>query len=159
MEIIIQGQVVLIDDFDYDLVRSIDWHIKRGTRDITRYVIARKCRLIHRVLMGLLPKDKIHVDHINGNGLDNRRSNLRFATQEQNSRNRRIQKFRAGIPVTSKYKGVHKHRRDGDLYRSCIYVSKKRVHLGYYKNELDAAKAYNSAAVLYYGEFAKLNQV
>ena len=90
------------------------------------------------------------VDHINGNGLDNRRENLRLVTHQQNSFN---QKHHGG---SSKFKGVSIDRISGS-WRAYITVDGKRKHLGRHGTEIDAAKAYDMAAKEFFGEYAKLN--
>ena len=91
------------------------------------------------------------VDHINGNPLDNQRSNLRLCTPVQNSINRYVRQGQ-----TSKYKGVNwdkLHKK----WKTTIGVSGKGKFLGYFSLEDDAAKAYDAAAIAYYGEFANIN--
>lgn len=93
---------------------------------------------------------KLVVDHINHNSLDNRRTNLRLVTIAQNNMNRRPWKG------TSKYKGVTFHRRD-KRFIARISVNSKRLYLGCFDNETDAAKTYDKAAKKYYGQYACLN--
>jgi hypothetical protein len=95
---------------------------------------------------------KFVVDHVNGDGRDNRVSNLRAATYSQNSQNRRKSKKRCG----SKYKGVWLDKRSG-RWRAQICFDGDRRHLGYYGEEEAAARAYDRAAVRYHGEFARVN--
>jgi AP2 domain/HNH endonuclease len=93
----------------------------------------------------------MHVDHINGNGLDNRRTNLRPATSAENARNRRSQRG-----SSSPYKGVSwiRSRRN---WRANLRVGDRLIHLGSYTDPADAARAYDAAALKYFGEFARLN--
>jgi hypothetical protein len=96
-------------------------------------------------------RKSILIDHINHNGLDNRKANLRLATPAQNSRNRR--------PVgrgSSQYKGVSYRKTDG-VFIADIRAGRKRIYLGCFKREIEAAKAYDTAAKKYHGEFASLN--
>jgi hypothetical protein len=93
----------------------------------------------------------MEVDHINHNGLDNRRINLRIATARQNKQNTKIQKSN-----TSGYKGVTKDR---TKWRAMIRISGKRVHLGMFDDKRDAAIAYNRAAIKYHGDFACINDI
>lgn len=90
------------------------------------------------------------VDHINHNSLDNRRANLRLVTVAQNNMNRRPWKG------ASKYKGVTFHRRQ-KRFIARVTINGKRLHLGSFINEIDAAKAYDEAAKKYYGKYACLN--
>lgn len=91
------------------------------------------------------------VDHKNNDGLDNRRENLRICTHQQNMQN---QKPKAN--TSSKYKGVWWDKRRAK-WGACIGIDGKTVHLGGFINEEDAARAYDEAAVIHFGEYAKLN--
>jgi len=90
------------------------------------------------------------IDHINRNGLDNRRSNLRFATIAQNAWNSRRRKNRSG------YKGVW-YAKDKGRFRAAIWHNNKREYLGYFNSKIDAALEYDRAAKKYHGDFASLN--
>jgi len=106
---------------------------------------------MHQLILGFPKKD---IDHRNGNGLDNRRKNLRkIATSSQN-------KMNCGMYSnnTSGYKGVHyyyTHKKWG----AQIYSNKKCYFLGLFETAKDAGIAYNIAAIKYHGEFARLNQI
>lgn len=104
---------------------------------------------MHRLIMN--PPDGVFVDHINGDGLDNRRENLRLVTRQQNMANSR--KRHVG---QSKYKGVSQAR-NSPRWRACIVVNKKQIHIGTFDDELDAARAYDRKAVELYGEHAFTN--
>jgi HNH endonuclease/AP2 domain len=108
---------------------------------------------MHRAIMRA-PTGAV-VDHINGDTLDNRRSNLRVVTQAQNSRNRR-----KTPGLTSAYKGVY-YRAEAKSYPWCaiIQVNGMKVQLGQFMTERDAALAYNAAATRLHGEFARLNDL
>ena len=103
---------------------------------------------MHNVIMK--PSEGFIVDHINGNGLDNRRSNLRIVTRQQNTFN---SVHKGG---TSKYKGVALDKESG-LWRAYIAKDGKRTWLGRFPDELSAAIAYDKAAKDMFGEYAKLN--
>jgi len=92
------------------------------------------------------------IDHINHNGLDNRKANLRPATRTQNIWHRK--KFKR--PSRSQYKGIDWSKTQ-KKWRARIRVNGKRIYLGSFDNELEAAKAYDEAAKRYHGEFASLN--
>jgi hypothetical protein len=110
---------------------------------------------MHRMLLDA-PKG-FFVDHINGDGLDNRRENLRLCTRSENAQNQKTQHR----PKTSKYKGVNKLKYGGWLVRIGLHENGKRVRksIGCFPKdkEIEAAKAYDEAAVRYFGEFARLN--
>jgi hypothetical protein len=106
----------------------------------------RSCMSMHTLL---LPKQPFQVvDHINGNGLDNRRENLRRATPAQNATNRKHGKSYRGVCLM-----------EGKYYYASICSNRKTYHLGSFKTPEEAAKAYNEAAVKFHGEFARLNNV
>lgn len=93
----------------------------------------------------------MHSDHINGNRLDNRRENLRVCTQGENNRNKA--KYRN---KSSQYKGVSWDSTNKSWYAQII-INKKHYSLGHYRNELEAAKAYDEGAKKHHGEFARIN--
>lgn len=93
------------------------------------------------------------TDHKNGNGLDNRDSNLRHASQSQNLQNQRKNR-------RVHYKGVHRrHDCVERPYRARIHAGGKDIYLGQFETEIEAAAAYNAAAVQHFGEFARLNDL
>lgn len=95
------------------------------------------------------------VDHINHNGLDNRKANLRFATCRQNAWNSR----KGGNRGASRYKGVQWNK-NSKKWQAVIYNNNSRkIYLGFFDDEKAAARAYNEAAQKYHGEFALLNDV
>lgn len=106
---------------------------------------------LHRDILDA-PKG-IDVDHINGDGLDNRRCNIRLATRTENNANRRL-----STNTASRYKGVHWDR-DTLSWRAQINCAGKRHHLGRFSSEDDAGLAYNFAAIRFFGEFALLNNL
>ena len=109
----------------------------------------------HRVVWFLVtgedPGDKV-VDHVNGDGLDNRFENLRLCEQKENVRN-----SRKSCISRQKYKGVSKHGKRG--YQARINVDGKQVALGTFRTQEEAAEAYNQAAIKHHGEYAKLNEI
>jgi len=149
-----------IDGNDFDLIKDYKWSFVRN-RDNNLYVtrgkynpIDRKIKSIklHRFILNC--PEGLEVDHIDGNTLNNCRDNLRICTQMENSRNRK----KSIKSKSSKYKGVYFHKVT-NKYLASIKFNKVSKHLGLYKNQEDAAEAYNKAAKIYHGEFAKLNKI
>jgi hypothetical protein len=154
-----QGKYALIDDEDYDYLSQWKWYChddKRGNVYALRnsYINRQHINIkMHRVIMPV-PK-KLVVDHINGNGLDNRKQNLRIATKMQNSRNSNQPKnYRSSV-----FKGVTIHKRkNGTIgWRARIGVKYKVISLGVFETPEQAAETYNLAATKYYKQFARLN--
>lgn len=153
-----QGQVAVIDDADASIIGTGKWHATWRKSANTYYAQQSvrvgadwKTRFMHRVILGA-EEGGLDVDHKNHNGLDNRRSNLRFATRSQNLANARSTGGR------SRYRGVVPSGNAG-TWRSQIKNSGKTVLLGTFSTEIEAAQAYNNAARELYGEFAILNDV
>ena len=92
------------------------------------------------------------TDHINGNGLDNRKANLRICDHMKNMWNKKKSKDRSSI-----YKGVVCVKKCKNSWIACITHMKNKMYLGSFKTEIEAAMAYNVAAVKFYGEYARLN--
>lgn len=146
-----QGKEALIDDDDYERVNKFKWQFHKKGYATHGYKIKGKCKKIrmHRFILQA-PKNK-QVDHINGNTLDNRKQNLRLCSHRENSRNTAKTKNK----TLSRYKGVSKTHRK--YWRSYIVLNDKQIHLGYFKTEAEAAKAYNKKASDLFGSFARLN--
>lgn len=142
------GRHAIVDDEDYEHLSKYNWHYISYAVRTDRTSGKQKTVYMHRQIMGSGPQ----ADHINGDRLDNRRSNLRPATNSQNQRN----KAKYSGQWTSEYKGVTKYR--NGRWIAGIYIDNKRMHLGYFNSEEDAAQAYNFAAAKHFGEYAKLNE-
>ena len=156
-----QGKVALVDDADFEWLNQWKWYAFPGSRDIfyaARNVsrnesLDRKHHTVrlHRQILGITDP-RIFVDHVNHDGLDNRRENLRLATNVQNQANQR----KRLAASTSKYKGVY-WRSDSRKWRVQISAGEGRKYLGCFVSEDDAARAYNRAAIELSGEHAELN--
>lgn len=148
-----QGQIALVDDQDFELAKRWNWRVQKNRH--TWYAIGQnwingktKKIFMHRII---LPTPKgVDVDHIDHDGLNNQRSNLRIATRSQNNQNQRPRK------TTSQFKGVSWDQYT-NKWRAYIFVERKQIHLGYFKIEREAALAYDQVAKKYFGEFAQLN--
>lgn len=153
----------LVDDEDFIRVNQYRWHVRNHKHaHQTHYAYRRKeikgggriTIRLHRFILGLSKTDKIEVDHLNFNGLDNRRANLRIATRQENCRHRRKQHG----AKQSQYKGVY-WEVDRKKWRAYIYVNKKKIWINRFIDEISAAKAYNNKASELFGEYAYLNRV
>jgi hypothetical protein len=149
-----QGRFALIDEDDLSLVEGFKWlAAKSGRTDYAVRFIKREDKVVriamHRVIMDASPG--IEVDHVNGDGFDNRRVNLRLATHQENSRNRHKTKG-----CRSQYKGV-RWANSENKWRAIIKIDGHYKHLGYFREEVDAARRYDAVAREVFGDFAKLN--
>jgi len=145
-----QGKFAIVDPEDYAQLSQYKWC---AAKDSSTYYAVRskqnKQIRMHREIMKV-PKHLV-CDHINHKGLDNRKNNLRICTRQQNTHNQQPRKS-----GTSKYKGVDWNKRQ-KKWRARIYYKSKFHYLGYFNNEIDAAKAYDRAAKKYHKEFAAPN--
>lgn len=143
---ITQGMFVLVDDADYDFVMLSKWSFYRKADKNTGYAIGwrnGKNISMHRALMGAKPGQV--VDHLNHDGLDNRRGNMRIVSDTENKRNRR------GVAKHSTT-GVRGVRKTKCGYFATIGVYGRAVYLGHYKKIEEAAAAYAAANVKYFGK-------
>lgn len=156
-----QGKEALVDDEDYEWLMEWKWsYLEPGYA--TRYELKgeseKESRLLYmeRIVweyhQGPIGKGLV-INFKNENGLDNRLRNLRLATHAQAIW---TQKARTGY--TSEYKGVWWHKKN-EKWISRIRRGGKQLHLGYFENEKEAARAYNKAALKYFGEYAWLNEI
>jgi hypothetical protein len=134
-----QGKVALVDDEDYEYLKIFSWYYQPAKH--LEYANNKQNGLMHRTIcfvgMDIDFKEGDVVDHVNGNGLDNRRSNLRVVTQRQNTQNKHV--F-----LTSKYPGVWWDK-TYKKWTSQISVNGKRFFLGSHKTEEAAFNAYKQA--------------
>jgi tetratricopeptide (TPR) repeat protein len=142
------GLVAIVDAADYEWLSRYTWRAAGGKEGYACTSIGRKNVLMHRLIVQP-PPEKV-VDHINGNHWDNRRGNLRECRQEENLRNTRSHRG------TSRFKGVYWYTKIGK-WAAMICLNKKRMHIGYFDDEVAAARAYDRKARELFGEFACLN--
>lgn len=153
-----RGYEAIVDDEAFEHLNQLKWYaIPKGNTVYARRWTSRKCPprksiYMHRMIMDFPDEE---VDHKNCNGLDNRRENLRITRNKQNNQ---ANVGKMNKKCSSKYKGVHWCKRDKRWYSS-IYVNGKGLHLGLFRDEEEAAKIYNKAAIEHFGEFARLNDV
>ena len=145
-----QGKIAIVDDDSFGLVSKHRWHAaKRSNTFYAGSRIGGKYILMHNLILG-----ERGVDHIDGNGLNNLRINIRKCDQSQNGMNK---SKKQGI-YSSDYKGVYFYK-PLSKWRAQIKLNGKMRCIGYFRNEIDAARAYNDAAKNTFGDFAKLNNV
>jgi len=142
-----QGKVAIVDDEDFDNLIKYKWFLDNG---YARGRVNGKYIFMHRFIMKT-KRGEIY-DHINRNKLDNRKSNMRKCTYSQNAVNAKYN-FHNKV---SKYRGVC-WSKEMSLWKASIRVNTKAIHLGFFENEIDAAKIYDSAARHYFDNFAYLN--
>lgn len=151
-----KGASFSVDDDDWSRLQRYTWHVVRpdGRKCYVRSHIRdesgkQRTVYLHRLVMNAGVGQE--VDHINGDGLDNRKENLRFATRQENCRN---SPKRAG--TLSQFKGVYRDPKSG-RWRAYIRVNYRMIWLGYFESERDAALAADSAVRETYGEFGRFN--
>ena len=147
-----QGKAAIVDDEDFDWLSQYKWVYHKGyaVRSATISKGRRKHVYMHR-LINNTPEGKL-TDHINGNSLDNRRKNLRSATNAENGRNRKVSSNN-----TSGYKGVRKF--NNGKWITTIRYNGRRIYIGLFKDKHEAAKAYNEKALELFGVYARLNEI
>lgn len=142
------GLLALVDDCDWDQVKMHRWFLYKGKT--THYAGTKRNKgniYLHRFVLGLDGKDLI--DHKDGNGLNCCRDNLRVCDNSQNACN--------SVPRNGKkFKGTTFDKRRS-IYNASITKNYKNYYLGSFKEEIDAARAYDNAAREMHGEFARLN--
>jgi hypothetical protein len=152
-----QGKFAIVDPEDYERLSKYRWHLSKSA---TNSYAARLQRVrpggprrkiwMHREVIDI--PEHMLCDHISGNGLDNRKANLRPATVSQNLCNR--QKTRS--KTCSKYKGLEWDKIQRK-WKARIHYNGQKIYLGSFAREIDAAKAYDDKAAVLFGEFARLN--
>ena len=153
-----QGKFAIVDPDDYYWLSEYKWSASRlynkfyavRTAPAEKGKKRGKTVRMHREIANI--PDGLECDHINGSSLDNRKANLRPATRQQNCWNNR--KRRPGS--LSRYKGVSYSRR-GRPWKAMLMIGGKRIYLGSFDTQIQAAKAYDKAAKIHFGQYAKLN--
>lgn len=146
-----RGDKVLVDDADFDFLSGIKWCSSK--RKDTSYAHSNKAPRIymHRLLLKVTDKT-LFVDHIDGNGLNNQRSNLRTCTGSQNNANR----VRTQKNTSSKFLGVYFYKK-ASKWKVAVKKNGIQYYGGMFSDEITAAKAYDSLAKKIHGEFANPN--
>jgi hypothetical protein len=157
-----QGKEALVDDADFDVLAKFNWHAQRDSRtfyanrNVPRPEGGYSCGQMHRIVLerklGRAIAKGMQCDHINMNGLDNRRENLREATRSQNRSNCR----RHSSNPSSQYLGVHWHKRI-EKWQADVMSVGSRVHLGYFDSQLRAAQARETYIASHPQIFARTN--
>lgn len=154
-----QNKYTIVDDEDYEYLNQWKWHVQKNRE--TFYAVrnsapredgTRTQIRMHRLIMGLT-NSEILCDHKDHNGLNNKKVNLRTATVAQNNYNSTPRKN-----STSKYLGVN-WKCSNKKWVAQIRHNGVKVYLGIFESEIDAAVAYNRAAIKLFGEYANLNKI
>lgn len=151
-----KGKFALVDDEDFIHLSRFSWCALKGSRTwyATRFERTKrknKCVYMHREILGI--SGKFDTDHRDGNGLNNQRANLRACTRQQNLQNKMCTN-------PTGYKGVWLDKRKlSTPWQSGITQHYKKIHLGRFETAIEAAQAYNQAALKLFGQFARLNQI
>jgi hypothetical protein len=155
-----QGKVAIVDDEDFEYLNQWKWCL-RGTGRGKFYAIRgfRKSKKnnktgsvrMHRQIMKV--EKGFVVDHIDGNTLNNKKNNFRICTQSDNCKNQKM-----SIKNKCGYKGVSQQK-NTNKFISQISLNNNKIYLGTFTDIIDAARAYNEAALKYHGEFAHINKI
>lgn len=143
---------VMVDDEDFPKLNKYTWGLKKdycGEYAQSIMDIVKWPRLMHRAILNRF--DKVLVIHKDGNGLNNKKSNLSLATPQQKQAHATKRAF-----ATSEYKGIYWNK-ERNKWRASIMFNYKKYNLGNYDSEVEAAKAYDARATELFGRFANLN--
>ena len=152
-----QGKVAIVDDEDFDYLNQWKWFANNhnGKFYVGRSITVSKNKKIriymHRFIMK--PEKVMVIDHLDSNPLNNQKNNLRICTHAENMRNSKI-----NTNNKSGYKGVS-FQENRNNYRASIKFNNKTINIGNYIDPIDAARAYNEAALKYHKEFAHINKI
>lgn len=147
-----QGKSTLVSDDDYERIHHLKWTYNPHRAGYAMTRIDGKTVYMHRLILSA-PKG-LEVDHIDGDSLNNQRNNLRLATRRENARNSR--RHRTSNPLTN-FKGVC--RASGTKWIAQLRVNDRTIKIGPFETDREAAIAYDNAARLHFGEFARTNFV
>jgi hypothetical protein len=146
-----QGKYAIVDPEDYEKLAKYKWYAKKNDRRFyAGRTVKRKDVQMHHAI--LKPPEGKFIDHINHNGLDNRKANLRFATRQQNGWN----KYKQEGNYSSQYKGVERVKSE-NKWRARITCNGRVIFIGYFKDEKAAAMAYDAKAKKLFGDYAAPN--
>ena len=156
-----RGLSAIVDAADYEWLSQWKWCINKGSAATTFYAVRNAANnetinnkhvliAMHRAIIGLTVADRRYVDHVDGNGLNNVRSNLRIATPSENGCNDGIKRNN-----TSGYKGVSWYK---GKWRAAIVKNRKWKHLGLFATKEEAYAAYCAAAKILHGKFANIGK-
>jgi HNH endonuclease len=150
-----RGFVVLIDDDDYLWASQFKWcvygrhaYVHRALKRVNGKQMREH---LHRAILGLKHGDSKYVDHIDGNGLNNQKSNLRLCTMAENIRNQKLHRNNS-----TGFKGVSWNKQK-KKFKAYIKRNYKNIHLGYYRTASEAGRAYDKASQSLHGDFARPN--
>ena len=152
-----QGKVAIVDDEEFDYLNQFKWNVNNFNGKfyaVRSFMITKGNQsivLMHREIMN--PKKGFVIDHVDGNTLNNLKNNLRICTHGENLMNQNINKNNK-----SGFKGVY-FCKQNNKFRAEIKKDKIKYFLGTFINPIDAARAYNKAAIKYHGEFANINKI
>ncbi len=149
-----QGMVAQVDDTDYEWLSRWSWYAHKNGRNFYAICNVKRAegitsQYMHRLILNV--PEGVETDHRDCNGLNNQRANLRLCTHQENLRNQK-----PGGRGFSPFKGVTWSKEAGK-WQARIKVNNVARHLGFFKKDSEAAKAYNKVATELFGEFAKLN--
>ncbi len=142
------GSSITVDDEDLELVSKYKWYINSHRQGKYISIVNNQRVKIHRMILNV-SDPMVKIDHKNGDTFDNRKENLRIATNSQNQANK------PKVKGTSRFKGVHKRKCGG--WHCQIAINRKKIYIGVFDDEVKAAISYDIKAKELSGEFAKTN--
>lgn len=146
------GKFAMVDDADYDYLSQWKWQAYRSSGSVDTWYALRQTADRQTVLMHTLVFGSKYPDHIDRNGLNNQRSNLRPASKSQNGANSKVKKNNK-----SGFKGVWWYKPYGE-WTAMVMCNGKRHFLGYFSDAVEAARAYDAAANKLFGDYAATNK-